>query len=99
MQVLSSCLLEAEILSAVVREKLTIKLAFDILVSVSLVLPERSMASEYRKIFAKGYCKGANAFHIATAHYLEPEPKNLVFLSADKVQKKIAQALGFCSVL
>lgn len=96
--VFSSYLLEAEILSAVVREKLPIKLAFDILDSVSLVMPERSMTSEYRKIFAKGYCKGADAFHIATALYLEPEAKSLVFLTADKVQAKIAKSLGFQAV-
>ncbi|HCU25137.1 MAG TPA: hypothetical protein DF383_08970, partial [Deltaproteobacteria bacterium] len=77
------------------REQVPWQFASEILEFVHPIIPERSLVPEYQKIFSHGYCRGADAFHLATALYLEPEAKNLVFLTADKTQGKIAASLGF----
>ncbi len=94
-KVWSSCLLEAEVFAAAARESVELDLAQAELQKVALVSADRGLILEYKKIFTSGHCKGADALHLATALYLDPTAKNLLFLTADSNQKSIAQKLGF----
>ena len=91
----SSYLLEAELYATASREGISLETAGEFVDLVSLVLPDRSLKEEYRRIFEGGYCRGADACHVATALYLDPKTVNLGFLTADKDQAKIAKAVGF----
>ncbi len=90
----SSFLLEAEVYSAAAREKVELKIAEDFIRSVSLVFPERSFQKEYAEIFSSGYCRGADAHHIACALFLDPKKEELIFLTADNRQKASAKNAG-----
>lgn len=91
----SSALVEAEIYAAATREKISLELARSFIDPLSLVIPDRSLRAEYFKIFKTGYCRGADACHLATALYLDPSKENLVFVTVDKKQGLLAKELGF----
>jgi predicted nucleic acid-binding protein len=91
----SSSLLEAEVFAAARREGLSLSIAEEFIETVSLVFPDRSLKDELMQILSGNYCRGADACHLATALYLDPEMKNLVFLSADQAQSNIAKKMGF----
>lgn len=94
-QVFSSSLLEAEVYAAAKREGVPLEVAAGFVDLVSLVFPEESLQRQYLKIFQQGYCRGADAYHLATALYLDHEGKNLVFVTADRIQAVVARAIGF----
>lgn len=94
-EVASSSLIEAELFSAAVREKIVLSLATNFLESVSLIHPDRPLREEYGKIFALGHVRGADAYHLACALFLDPTAKSLAFLTADIQQAEIAKRLGF----
>lgn len=94
-ELVSSCLIEAESLAAIVREKCDFSDIMPILDRISLCFPDRSLRVECFGILSKGYCRGADLLHLATALYLDPAGKELGFLTADKNQKNIAAKLGF----
>lgn len=91
----SSYLLEAELFASAAREKIDGERAVEFAGLVSLVIPQRSLREEYRRIFRAGFCRGANAFHLATALYLNPEADRLTFVTADNAQSRLAKRLGF----
>ena len=91
--VYASDLLDAEVRSALVREGVAWDARF--LESISWVLPERPLSAELERVFSKGYVRGADAWHLACALYLSPEPGELVFVTLDEPQAKVAAALGF----
>lgn len=90
----SSFLLEAEVYSAVARENVTVEVADRLLGYVALVMPERSLKEEYRFVFSKGYCRGGDAYHLATLLYLDPQKSKLALLTADERQKEVALKIG-----
>ncbi|MEI6805931.1 MAG: type II toxin-antitoxin system VapC family toxin [Myxococcaceae bacterium] len=94
-EVVSSVLIEAEFLSVILREKINLSAGVDYLKQISLVIPDRSISKELGVIFSKAYVRGADAFHLACALYLDPKASELQFLTADIQQQKAAQALGF----
>ena|SRR3989338_8083734 len=94
-EVVSSVLIEAEFLSVLHREKVGIATGIDYLKQISLVIPDRSIAKELGTVFSKAYVRGADAFHLACALYLDPKASEIKFLTADKQQQKAAQSLGF----
>ncbi|OGQ08481.1 MAG: hypothetical protein A3G32_10390 [Deltaproteobacteria bacterium RIFCSPLOWO2_12_FULL_40_28] len=94
-QVLSASLLEAEVFAAAKREDIPLEEALGFIDLIALVFPDDSLQREYLKIFQKGYLRGADAFHLAVALYLDPECQNLTFITADHKQAQIAQSLGF----
>ncbi len=94
-EALSANLTEAEVLATLSREKLDPKLARDALKTISLVFPDTSLVEHYQNLFTHGHCRGADAYHLATALYLDPSAKELVFLTADVQQRKMAVQLGF----
>lgn len=92
-QVLSSPLLEAELYSALARERRP--LSSEWMKGVRLVSTLRSLAPELERVFAAGYVRGADAWHLATALYLSPDPSALTFLTLDAAQGEVARTLGF----
>lgn len=94
--VYSSPLLVAEVFSALHREKLSFQLAELVFSTIDfIILPQEDLFQEYPRIFKEGYLRGADAFHLATALYIDPLAKNLTFLTADERQKVVAKKLGF----
>lgn len=89
----AATLLEAEVLSAAVRERIA---RDDVMLdSLRPVLPARSLRPEIERVLAAGYVRGADCLHLATALYLAPDPRDLTFLTLDERQRAAAEALGF----
>ena len=59
------------------------------------VLPERPLTPELERVFATGYLRGADAWHLACALYLTQDPATLAFLTLDQRQRVVARRLGF----
>lgn len=91
----SSVLLEAEVLAAAKRNNIERDAARENINRITLVMPDRPLSAELDALFAYGYCRGADAFHLATAHYLDPRRDELTFVTADVPQAKLASKCGF----
>jgi len=91
--VISSTLLEAEVFSALCRERREVTRAFH--AELSLIAPDRALSEEIARVLEAGYVRGADCWHLATALYVAPEPSALTFLTLDLAQRKVAKALGF----
>lgn len=89
----ASDLLAAEVRSALVRER--VEWDASLLESISWVLPERPLGAELERVFATGYVRGADAWHLACALYLSPDAGELAFVTLDSPQASVATALGF----
>lgn len=90
---LSSALLEAELFATLTRQRVALSALNRGI--VELVTPVRSLTSELLRIYTAGYVRGADAWHLATALYLSPEPSALTFLTLDVAQGDVARTLGF----
>jgi hypothetical protein len=90
----SSNLLEAELRSALLRERVDADvLAF--LSWLAWILPDRPLTREFERICAAGYLRGADLWHVACALFLSPDPGELTFITLDGTQADIARRLGF----
>ncbi len=92
-RLVSSNFLEAELRSALLRE-----LAFAVpplLRRIEWIFPDRVLTHEIERVLAVGRLRGADLWHVATALYLEPNPSELTFLTADIRQREVAAAVGF----
>lgn len=92
-EVVASPLLEAEWRSALRREqaepnRMDLEL-------VQWIAHDRPLSEELERVFAAGYVRGADAWHLATALSLAPDPSELTFLTLDDRQRAVAEALGF----
>ena len=89
----SSNLLEAEVRAAYTR----MGTEFDVRVlsGIRWVLPDRLLTPELRTALAAGYLRGADLWHVATALYVAPEPRDISFVTLDGPQGTVANALGF----
>lgn len=94
LQVVSSNLLEAELRSTFLRENVE-EGPERILEGIAWILPDRSLAPELGRIFENGLLRGADAWHIACALYLDPGASALAFFTRDAAQRRVARALGF----
>jgi uncharacterized protein with PIN domain len=92
-QLLASNLLEAELRAAFRREK--VNAADTLLGSLSWVFPDRALTAEIEAVLDAGQVRGADAWHLACALYLSPDPRELAFLTMDRRQARVAEALGF----
>ncbi len=90
---LSSNLLEAELRSALRREKVTVDPA-DLLAGVSWVHPDRPLTAEMTTILEVDYLGGADLWHLAVALFVDPR-REIDFLSLDARQRDISRRLGF----
>lgn len=86
-------LLEAEFRAALVREE--VERGLHMLDAFRWVLPDRALGPELGRVFAAGYARGADAWHLATALFLVERPGDLPFLTLDGRQRDLAEALGF----
>ncbi len=91
---ISSYLLQAEVFSAVKREKADMQLAALEIKKIGFVRTD-SLAEELMEIFKAGYVRGADAFHLATALWIRGKHKDLKFITLDEKQKEIAKHLDF----
>lgn len=89
----SSNLLEAELTSAMARERVAADP--DLLDSINWVMPDRPLRSEIARVLQAGYVRGADCWHLATAIYLAETPAAISFLSLDERQRTVARKLGF----
>jgi predicted nucleic acid-binding protein len=92
-EVYASPLLEAEWRSALRRENIEPNLAD--LELVQWVNHGRALSEELDRVFQAGYVRGADAWHLANALYIAPDPSELTFLTLDDRQRGVAEALGF----
>lgn len=90
----ASNLLEAELRSALLREKVEGD-GEELLSWMTWVYPNRPLTPEFARIVAAGYLKGADLWHLASALFLAPDPKELTFLTLDARQGEIAGRIGF----
>jgi len=93
-RLLASPLLEAELRSALAREKVTAD-ASQLLTWISWVTPHETLSEQLARVFRQGYVRGADAWHLACALFVSPRPEELDFLTLDSRQKQVAAALGF----
>lgn len=90
---LSSNLLEAELRATLVREAAEVDEA--LFSWIKWVLPDRRLSVEIIRVLRAGYLCGADLWHLATAMYVTPEPRDLTFLTLDRRQEEVAEELGF----
>ena len=62
---------------------------------IEWIFPDRVLTHEIERVLAVGRLRGADLWHVATALYLEPNPSELTFLTADIRQREVAAAVGF----
>jgi hypothetical protein len=89
----SSNLLEAELRATFAREGLVP--AGELFDWMKWVLPDRPLAPELGRVFAAGYLRGADAWHLACALYATSNPADIAFLTLDTRQAAVARRLGF----
>jgi predicted nucleic acid-binding protein len=92
-ELFASNLLEAELRSVCVREK--VELDESVFESMSWVLPDRPLRDEMRRCVVAGYVRGADLWHLACALYLTASPSELSFITLDERQRRVARNLGF----
>jgi predicted nucleic acid-binding protein len=96
-RVFSSNLLEAELRSALIREGVSGDAARPLLAGISWIYPNRPLTREFDRIAATGYVRGADLWHLACALFLEPDGRDLVFLTLDRRQAEVAARLHLSS--
>ena len=89
----ASNLLEAELRAAFRREKVSVDDA--LLSGLTWVWPDRALTAEIEAVLDAAQVRGADAWHLACALYLSPDPRELAFLTMDRQQARAAEALGF----
>ena len=90
---MASNLLEAELRAAFRRESIVPET--DVLDRIEWIFPERSLSPELGQVFAAGYLKGADAWHVACALHVAGSYRDLAFLTLDTRQRDVAAQLGF----
>ena len=88
----SSNLLEAEIWSALRREKVEWRWSLS---GLTWVHPDRPPTPEFQEVLAHGYLKGADLWHLACALFLSERVGKVTFLTLDQRQRDVAERLGF----
>jgi hypothetical protein len=92
-ELVASPLLEAEWRSACHRNQVVPDAG--LLREIVWIATPGPISDELERVFAAGYVRGADAWHLATALSLAPDPGELTFLTLDDRQRGVAEALGF----
>jgi predicted nucleic acid-binding protein len=92
-ELVSAPLLEAEWRSACHRNAIAPDAS--ILREIVWMHIDRPLTAELERVFEAGYVRGADAWHLATALYLAPDPSELTFLTLNDRQRGVAEVLGF----
>ena len=93
-RLVASNLLEAELRSALARERVQADCA-PLLSGINWVFPDRPLTTEFREVLGLGRVKGADLWHLACALFLKRRLAGLSFLTLDRRQRELAEALGF----
>lgn len=93
-QLLAANLLEAEFTATLVREEVA-EDGLEMLTWITWVYPNRPLTSEFERITAHGYLRGADLWHLACALFVSHNPQQIAFLTLDHRQAEIAVRLGF----
>ena len=92
-RLVSSNLLEAEVRSALQRERTaSVPGVFG---GIHWVHPNRALTLEFERVVAHGTLRGADLWHVACALFLDPTATELAFITLDVPQRRVAAALGF----
>lgn len=89
----SSNLLEAEMLSAFAREGRGLDDAY--VPRIQWILPTYALTDEIARTLRAGYLKGADLWHVANALYARRDLGDIAFLTLDVRQRSVARNLGF----
>lgn len=92
-RLLASNLLEAELRSALHRERVAGEPA-DLLSAITWVHPDRTLSAEMSTILDAGYVRGADLWHLAAALFIDPQ-REIDFLTLDERQRSVGRKLGF----
>ncbi|MGH7670676.1 MAG: PIN domain-containing protein [Gemmatimonadaceae bacterium] len=92
-QLVSSNLLEAELRAVFARERRV--WAPESTGRIAYVLPDRPLGPEIERVLEAGYLRGADCWHLASALYLASDPALITFMTLDRTQAQIAEAIGF----
>ena len=92
-RLLASNLLEAELRAMFARERLDF--ADSLVAGIEWILPDRPLAPELTAVLESGDLRGADLWHVATALYATPDPRQAAFITADTRQQTVAASLGF----
>lgn len=91
-ELITSNLLEAELRAAARREDVVFSPEW--LDRFSWILPDRPLHHELAVIFAAGYARGADAWHVACALSVVRRADELAFLTLDTRQARLATSVG-----
>jgi predicted nucleic acid-binding protein len=91
-RVVTSVLTEAELASALRRER--IELPESPLRGVQLIGAPDPLSAEIQEVLGAGYLRGADCWHVAVALNYSPD-RDLVFFTLDNAQRSVAAKLGF----
>lgn len=93
-RIYSSNLLEAELRATLAREQ--VEANHEVLMApIRWVIPNAPLSEEIGSVLEKGYVRGADLWHLATALMLSPIASEIRFLTLDKRQRETAARLGF----
>jgi len=93
-RLVSSNLLDAELRSALAREKVEADCA-PLLSWIAWVYPDRPLSHEFGEVLVHGHARGADLWHLACAQFLKKRLGKLSFLTLDRQQRDLAKSLGF----
>jgi predicted nucleic acid-binding protein len=93
-EIVSSCLLEAELRATLKREDVE-ESAEALLRPINWLLPDRRLTPEIERALGVRQLRGADLWHVAAALYLAESPGDVAFLTLDQPQRDVAAALGF----
>ena len=62
---------------------------------IKWVIPQRALSGEIARVLSVGYVRGADAWHLAAALYATLELEVAAFITLDRQQRRVAEALGF----
>ena len=91
-QLFSSNLAEAELRSALSREKL--EGGERLLEGIDWVFPGQALSARFEEVLEHGHQRGADLFHLACALHLREAVGELAFVTVDRRQQAAARALG-----
>jgi predicted nucleic acid-binding protein len=90
----SSSLLEAELRSALSRERARADCA-PLLSWIGWVFPDRPLTRELQEVLDRGHARGADLWHLGCALFLKNRLHELAFVTLDRRQQELAEAVGF----
>jgi len=66
-----------------------------LLARIGWVFAPRPFSPEMEVALRAGTLRGADLWHVATALYLAPSPRDIFFVTGDRRQQRVADGLGF----